>query len=347
MDHLLKWTSFWSRVHLAPDDGGGAASATPAPSGGDTGGGSVPSSSPAGGDAPAASPGSSPAPDTVATPAASPATPAQPTDPWGNLGSADDLDHVELAPIPPVIPPVVEPTAAPPPGATAPASPAAQTQPAAPQQDPAQTPQAQAATPPQPNLSPSDPAGIASAMEANRNEIIAHLATTKFALSPEDIQEIETDVVTALPKFMSRVFLESQMAAQRFLAQSVPGMVQNYNKVSQANNDAESKFFEAHKALGLSKDNPQHRAAATRIASIYRQANPGIALDQLIQEVGPMVAAAVKASGQPVAPAATPTPQQPRGGTPFRPAVNGGGGVTGQPAPIAPWEGLGMNFDES
>lgn len=79
---------------------------------------------------------------------------------------------------------------------------------------------------------------------------------------------------------------------------------------------------------------------------MYRQANPGIPLDQLIAEVGPMVMATLKiAQGAPAPAAQLAAPALPRGGTPFRPAVNGGGG-----APIAqeaanPWSGLGVNYD--
>lgn len=335
--HVLKWANMSTRMFFAPDDGGGSASASASPpssSGGDAGG-AVPSSSPAGGsDGGSSPPSSPPAPD------AAPSTP-EPANPWEGLGSMDDLDHIEVPAAPPAAP-VVPPPAAPvpPPAATPPeVAPAA---PAATPPSPAQPePQAQ---PPAP-LSPSDPVAIANAMEANRNDVIAHLATSKFALSPEDIQELETDVVSAVPKIMSRVFFETQVAMQKFLAQAVPGMVKQYQTVTKANDDAESKFFEAHKALGLDKSNAQHRATAIRLASLYRQANPTMSLDQLIAEVGPVVAAAVRANAPPAQPSTPAAAMQPRGGTPFRPAVNGGGGAPPVAEPENPWAGLGQNFD--
>jgi len=196
-------------------------------------------------------------------------------------------------------------------------------------------------------LSAADPWRIAEAIEANRDMALAHLAQTKFALSEQDIKDLDTDVTVAVPKLLARVFLESQVSMQKFLAQAVPGMMQKYNRVTGANDSAEKKFFAAHKALDI--NNPQHREATVRIATVYRQANPGIPLEQLIQEVGPMVMGALRMSAVAAPPAGGApggTPALPRGGTPFRPAVNGGGGVSSTPEPVSPWAGLGQNFDE-
>lgn len=321
---------FSTRMFFAPDDGsGGSASpASSAPSGGDSGGSSVPSVAPAGGD------GTSPpsAPDTGG---------AQPsnvdgTNPWENLGSTDDLNFVEVPPeVPPtnlqapVVPPVVAPAP----------TPQAVTPPVSPVQAAPQTqsePQAQPVASP----SPSDPVGIANAIEANRDAIIEHLATTKFALTPEEVSALESDVVTAVPRLMAKMFVESQTSMQKFLAQAVPGMMKNYNSVTRANDDAEGEFFKAHTALD--KSNPQHRATAIRLATLYRSANPNIPLGQLIQEVGPMVIAAVgvNAGARP----ANGSPAAPRATAPFRPAV-GGGGAPPNPEPENPWAGMGQTFD--
>lgn len=352
--HALKWYKESTRMFFAGGGIGGDSSppSSAPPSGGD-GGGSVAPAAPAGGEgqqAPTSQP-SSPAPASTepAAPAA-PVTPAPaapvptPTDDmWANLGSADDLDFLALQPptLAPPAPPVAPAAATPPAGQQTP--PAAQPGPQAPQPAapaaPAPTSQAPGEPAARP-LSASDPVGIAEAMEANRDAVIAHLATTKFALSEDDIKELDTDVIAAVPKLLSRVFMESQMSMQRFLAQSVPGMVKQYQTVTTANNDAEKKFFDTHKALDIG--NPQHRQTAVRLATLYRQANPNMPLDQLIQEVGPVVMAAVKAN----APAASPT-APPRGGAPpFRPAVNGGGGSS--PVADAPneWAGMGQTYDD-
>lgn len=324
---------FSTRMFFAPDDGnGGSAFPTSSvPSGGDSGGSSVPSVAPAGGGD--ASP--PPAPDTGGTPPSTP-TPDADANPWANLGSVDDLNFVEVPPeVPPtnpqapVVPPVVAP--APTPQAAIPPVPPVQ---AAPQTQP--EPQAQPVASP----SPSDPVGIANAIEANRDAIIEHLATTKFALTPEEVSALETDVVTAVPRLMAKMFVESQTSMQKFLAQAMPGMMKNYNTVTRANDDAEGEFFKAHAALD--KSNPQHRATAIRLATLYRSANPNIPLGQLIQEVGPMVIAAVGVNAGPRP--ANGSPAAPRATAPFRPAV-GGGGAPPNPEPENPWAGMGQTFD--
>jgi len=192
-----------------------------------------------------------------------------------------------------------------------------------------------------PAYSAADPWKIAEGLEANRDAVMAHLVSSKFALTPEEVQEVETDAVAAIPKLLSRVFLESQIAMQKFLAQAVPGMVKQFNTVSSANESAEKQFFDMHKALDI--NNPQHRAAAVRIATVYRQANPNIPLKQLIAEVGPMVMATLQMNGgvRPQASAANG-----RSPPPFRPAVGGGGGVSPQQEPVNPWEGMGRHYDE-
>lgn len=336
MDPMRKRFDWIRRYLKAPDEGGGGASSSPAPSG-DGGGASVssPSSDGGGGSSP------SPSPSSDSTPSSSP---------WESLGSTDDLDHIEIPDQPaPVTPAPQAPPVAPvpPPVATPPAAPTAQPQtPPAAQQPPTTPPAGQQ---PSPQLSPSDPVGIAEAMHANRNEVISALAQDRFALSQEDLAEFETDIATAIPKFAARVMLESQISMMKFLSQAVPGMIQRHGNVSKANNEAESEFFETHKSLGLDSKNDDHRQLAFRMASLYRQANPNMPMKQLIAEVGPMVAASLQANGKLTVPVATPAAPvaQPRGGTPFRPAVNGGGGASPAPAQQSEWAGLGANYDDN
>src|SRR5882672_244455 len=285
--NAFKWANLYTRAFFGPDDGGGGSEAPAAPSGGDGGGGA--------GGAGGASPAPAAPPPSPEAPAPAGEAPAPQGFDWSALGSTDDLDYIALPteppaqPVPPKTPEVPPP---PKPGEPPPAVPPAQ--PTAP--PPPAAPQAEAAP-----LSAADPWRIAEAIEANRDMALAHLAQTKFALSEQDIKDLDTDVTTAVPKLLARVFLESQVSMQKFLAQAVPGMMQKYNRVTSANDSAEKKFFEAHKALDI--NNPQHRATTVRIATVYRQANPGIPLDQLIQEVGPMVMNAMRVNA-PTAPAA-------------------------------------------
>lgn len=312
--NALKWYRQSTRMFFSEgaDGVGGGSEAAPAPSGGD-GGGSQPASSPP----------SSPAPSSA------PEGGSAPFD-WSALGSTDDLDYAEIPaePLPVEEPPQAVPQEAPP------APPVAEP-PKAGQPQVAQQPPAEAAKP----LTAAEPWRIAEGLEANRDAVVAHLAQSKFALSEEDIKDLDTDVTVAVPKLLARVFLESQISMQKFLAQAVPGMVKQYNTVTSANDGAEKQFFAAHKALD--PNNPQHRATTVRIATIYRQANPNIPLKQLIDEVGPMVMAALRVNGQVAAPAA---PVAHRAAA-FRPAVNGGGGLSPSQEPVSEWAGLGREYD--
>jgi hypothetical protein len=193
--------------------------------------------------------------------------------------------------------------------------------------------------------------GIATALEQHRDTSIAHLAATRFALSNEDIAELNEDAATFVPKMMARVHHEAQVSMMKFLAQAVPGMMQQFNTVTKANTKAEDQFFAAHEALGLKKDDPQHRAAAFRMAKLYRQAHPDMPLDQLISEVGPIVAMSLKLSpvpggSPPAVPGASPQPVPTGRPTGFRPAVNGGGGVNPAPAAANEWAGMGETYDD-
>src|SRR5258705_13494340 len=126
---------------------------------------------------------------------------------------------------------------------------------------------------------------------------------------------------------------------EKFLHKGVPGMVRHYQTVTTANSDAERKFFDTHKALDI--NNQQHRQTAVRLATLYRQANPNMPLEQLIQEVGPVVMAAVKVN----APAASQTTPQRGGRPPFRPAVQGGGGSSPRAEPQNEMAGIGASHD--
>jgi len=194
-------------------------------------------------------------------------------------------------------------------------------------------------------LSPSDPVGIARALEVNRDASVGHL-TTRFALSDTDIAELEDNAAAFVPKLAARVMHETQVSMMKFLGQAVPGMIKQFQNVSTANNEAETKFFTAHKALGLDSTNQQHRATAFRMASLYRQSNPDMPMEQLISEVGPIVAAALKLPTVPAQPGGRQSvPGAPRAAQPFRPAVNGGGGAPPTAEPENEWAGLGREYD--
>lgn len=308
---------------------------------------------------------STPAPSAPATPepagggsSAVPAsTPASPSD--GDSGFTfpdnfgDDLDDAGVTPTPAPTPAPATPAATPAAPATpAAATPAPATPPAAPAATPAQpsAPAPTAAEPSQPSIptpSAGDPLALAASLDQHRDAALAHLAQTRFALSEEELTELESNVATAVPKLLSRVFLESQTQMMRFVAQAIPQMFQQQQSVSRANNAAEKKFFDSHKELDI--NNPQHKQLVAQYAHAYRSVNPQAKLDDVIANVGVMVKAALGIAS--AAPAAAPTaPTLPAGApaaVPFRPAVG-----TGAPAPTPvvasdnPWEGMQRDYED-
>ena len=351
--HSLKWWMTSTRMFFdenASGSGGGdsgsapSVSSTPS-SGGDGGSGS---SSPAPGGEGTVSSDPSPSPDSGGEPASNDID-------WSALGAVDGDDSIEVPAAPPAAPVAAPPkkygaAAEVPPAPTPQAQPTPQPQtPPAPVAPPAPAQPEPAAAAPPVQLSPSDPLGIATALEANRDVSIAHLAQNRFALSQEDIAELEDNAAAFVPKMMARVHHEAQVSMMKFLAQSVPGMIKQFQTVTNANTEAEDQFFEANKALGLNKTNKDHRQAAFALAKIYRQANPDMPMEQLISDVGLMVAAKLKLPMVPQAQGAPAIPgsPQPVAGRPtgFRPAVNGGGGASPNPEPENEWGGLGRDFE--
>jgi len=322
---MRKFDYFTRYMKMAPaDDGGGGASAAPVSPGGGDGGASVSPSSPVDG----------------ATASPTPSTPDSGADgaPWANLGSSDDLDFLEISAQPAPVVAAPEVPVAPALVATPPA-PVAPVPPTQPPSVPAQPqPQAQA---PGVELSPSDPNAVAEAMNASRNEVIAHLAQSRFALTPEDVLELESDAAAFVPKMMARVMFEAQVSMQKFLAQAVPGMISKHQNVSSENTKAETQFFDVNKKLGLDINNAEHKKAAARMASVYRQANPDVPFEQLISDVGLMVATRLQLAAAPASAA-----QPPRGAGGFRPAVNGGGGASPAAQPADEWSGFGQTYDD-
>lgn len=305
----------------------------------------------------AASGGGAPDGGAATPPASSPA--ADTTPPAENMfaGLADDFDNedsIAVAPAPvtnaselpaPVVPPVTTPAAPP---AAAPVPPA-QPAPAAPT-TPATTPEPSAQTQSAPLPSPDRPAELADAMIANMPAIVSHLAQTRFALTEAEVAELETDATTAVPKLLARAHVEAQAAAMKFIAQSVPGMIARHMQTTQANTQAQDKFFSAFP--GLDKTNNQHVETATRIVSLYRGMHPDAKMEEVIQICGPMVLTAIGATSAPAAaapPAGAPAPRPPGmvPPAPFRPAMGGGGA---NPPPVAaepnPWAGMGGVYDE-
>lgn len=324
-DKLPKF-NFANRILLrldGADAGGGGGSSSPAVSATPSGTSAAPATPDVSGS------GSAPA-EAPSTPDAPPAADLD-ASAFDGLGESEPDDSVPA--VPEVVPPpaVVAPAAAPqvPPAPVAPAPAAVQ--------PPAQPTAPQAPVPP---LSPAEPAKIAEQMAANEDALVAHIAQTQFALSPEDLEALETDVPNLLPKMMAKVYVKMTQNFLRQLETSVPAIVKRVNEVGTRNSTNENKFYDAWKEHGV--DKAKHGEIVNKVAQVWRQLNPNASLDDMVKAIGPIViqqAGIVKpAPSAPAAPSLAP------GSTKISPFTPAGPG-SASPIPSAPvadmWSGLG------
>lgn len=323
---------------LAPPDG---------PAGGGTSSPSTSSPSPpapaSGGAAPTSGvtpPGSTVAPGVEPPPGApgstvQPSTPAAPdlTSDFMSIfdGPNDPSVVTPPAATPPAVPAATPPTPAP--AATpAAAEPAAVlgAQPAGPGdggQPPAGTPPASGTT-----LDPYDPGGLARAIQSNEAATVDHVAQTLFQLSQEDLQGLETDIAATVPKLFARAFVKSQVNQLLQLSNIIPEMVRRATSDMRNHSQNEDAFYSKWPQI----DRTKHGDIVKRFGITYRQLNPTVSRDEMIEHVGQLVIMAAKlpvtASTNGTAPAASTNgraaPHQP---SPFTPAVPGPAAVAQLP----------------
>lgn len=291
---------------------------------------------------------SSPAPATP-SPSAAPAAGGEPAkavfdfDTIFGEGDGEPTQHptgaVEVTPaaaaaaaptVPPVVPPVAAPAA---PVAAQPAAPAVPAvQPSAPAQ--------QDASPP---LNPADPRALADAITANESAIIDHVAASVFALTPEEVEALETNAVEAVPRLMAKCLVRAQHNLLTQLPNLVPRMIEAHMQITRRNEENANKFYGRWPDIKKG----EHGSLVNRFAHTYRQMNPNATLEQMVEDVGAMVMTAAKitatptapgavALAHPMAPAANVVPQP----SPFSPANPGGNGGPPPSAEADPWSAI-------
>jgi len=312
-------------------EGSGGAAVTP-------GGGAAGQSAPSAPDSSAAAPspsspsGASPAPATPASEAASP-TPL-PDDPFAGFGAPDLEDDEQPIAKPPVKAQEVQPPPAQPEAPVVP-PPAPDAQQASPQGSVPQLP------------TPAEPQKMSQQLLSNIEELASHIsATPEFQLSEADIEAINTDVVTAVPKLLARQYVRSQAAALAQMEKVVPAIIERYMRVSKAREASEGKFYQRWGNLNKAA----HGAVVDRLAQTYRRENPSATLEQMVEDLGPIVMMVAKVSPSAAAPvqngrAPAGGPMASAGGrspppSPFQPAVGGPAAPPTQPTDD-PWAGYG------
>jgi hypothetical protein len=186
-------------------------------------------------------------------------------------------------------------------------------------------------------------------LRQNEAAAIEYVAQNTFKLSPEDIEGLETDVVGTVPKLLAKAYVMAQQNVLTQLASMVPTMIQRQTVAMQKHAEGENKFYSAWPGIDRSK----HGDLVTRYAGVYRQMHPQATLEQMIQDVGPMVMMAARIPASPpgaqvgqtpapgTAPAVTPRPPQANA---FVPAGAGAGlAANGSTMEPSAWEAMFQN----
>lgn len=231
-----------------------------------------------------------------------------------NQVEAPETPAVPETPVVPEVPAV--PAAAAPVQPTTPAAPAAApVTPAVPA-----TPAAPAAAPVQP-AAPAAPVASAEAPAAApvvapqtveeataarakwRNETVDMLATKHYNLSQEQIDAIQVEPETVIPKMMARVYLDATEAATMAVMEHLPRVITSVMADQQLASQNEQDFYKAWPAL----NRETHHATVMQLATAYRQLNPTASKEDFVKFVGSQAIVTLGLHTQPaVAPASTP-----------------------------------------
>lgn len=306
------------------------------PDSGGSSGGAAPTSSPSGGES---APASAPSPSTSTPPStegggdsdSSIASGSEQLDFSSIFGDGDSGDDgtsafepspAKVTPKPPAAKAAEAPKAEPAPSEARPPTPAPT--------EATSAPPAQAAG----TLDPYDPGAIAQVLMQNEAIAIQHVADTLFKLSNEEIEALENDTVSAIPKLLAKGMVKGQLNMLQQLSRLIPAMISKHGETMSRHASNESKFYS--RWPDLKRD--IHGPMVLKYGAVYRQMHPDATLETMIEDLGPMVMMAAKV--QPGVASngnhgAKPGPTK-RGGpqpSPFIPAGAVGAGAIPQHAP--------------
>lgn len=265
-------------------------------------------------------------------------------DPPADSVAAIAATEVPAAPTPPVAPAPPEAPATVPPAAAAqpPAVPAPPSVSGGAQEAPGQV-----APPGQPTagpyIDPYDPAILSQHLAQNEVQATEMVAQHLFQLSPEEREALDQDVIATIPKLLAKVFVKSQQNVLQQMGRIIPMMMQRHLDATRRNTSNEDKFYGRWPDI----DRSVHGPMVLKYAAVYRQMHPTASLEQMVEDLGPMImmsqkivpGSAAAARGQPARqapPGANGRSPQP---SPFVPA---GGGTTAaaRSVEMEPWEAM-------
>ena len=222
------------------------------------------------------------------------------------------------------------------------AAPAAEAQPVVPPpaQPAAPSPGPQEVSPP---LTPAEPGKFAASLRANTQALAQSLADTEFKLSPEDVEALGIDPTAgpAISQIMARSALSAVAMSMSLLEQALGPAVQKMLTSRDTSREIMEQFYAGNKML----DKTKHNEAVLRFARLYRQGNPQASREQMIKDVGLLVAQSL---GIPLTAAPqAPTPAKPGNGAAkpgvFVPAMSGPPGVPQPTDGMEDWSILGQD----
>lgn len=284
--------------------------------------------------APAAEPAAAPAVEPAADP--SPAVEETPPEavPAGDIPEGemkafledeqDDLDEAapaaEAAPVvdadpgqaPAVEPAAVEPTVAAetPPAAAPPAeAPLAEAKPGEAKPEAPETPPA--AEPPEQQPVAETAEELQARYADWRGKAEDALQREHYLLDEATVEALETDAAAAIPKLMSRVYLDAVTASVGHVMAAMPQLIGSMVQLQRQSDEVETRFFERWPQL------TDHRDSVVRLGQAYRQVFPRASEEDFTRDVGAqtIIALRLPIEAQP-APAPAPVPFTPAASSP-------------------------------
>jgi hypothetical protein len=164
---------------------------------------------------------------------------------------------------------------------------------------------------------------VEAAFEQYRKDFLPRLEK-QYVLSDAEATELAENPAQAFPKLAAKVHYHAQIAAYTGIMSQMPGMISHLLEQTRTYERNENAFFDRWPAL---KDKA-HATVVDQTLRAFRQANPSISTEDMIEKAGVM--AMLAAGLDPRPPVADPTAVPVI--TPARPAGTGG---MGAPRPAA------------
>ena len=145
-------------------------------------------------------------------------------------------------------------------------------------------------------------------------------------MTPQELEALETNVGGEVPRLLAKaaVYMQTQVLTQ--MGRIIPMMMQRHSEVQARHSKNVNSFYEAWPSI----DKTKHDQKVREIASTFRQLNPGVPTDKMIETIGPFILmqlglplVQMTRAGQSVVPAQQPS--RPNGSQPthFVPAAPG------------------------